>query len=163
MRCPSKRSALSAYEQQRAHVKGRDDNESRLLTHDGRINQTILLTGHLVNEFNEAPLHKIFVSYELLRGKDSGEIPILFRDNLNDINEDIIPNNTDDVQPQDDFIESLIEGLSAAEAQGKLVITLHSTELYLFEFYRIFKVGGIASPLAPTPISSGREYRYPRR
>jgi hypothetical protein len=36
------------------------------------------------------------MSCELLRGKDNGELPTLFKDNLKDIYEDIIMNNNDD-------------------------------------------------------------------
>ena len=72
-RFPSKRSAISAFEQQRAPVGGRGNNESRVLTHGGNIIQTLLPTGHISNESNEPSLHKVFVSCELLRGKDNGE------------------------------------------------------------------------------------------
>ncbi len=37
VRFPSKRSAITAYEQQRAPVRGHGDSESRILTHDGQI------------------------------------------------------------------------------------------------------------------------------
>ena len=89
------------------------------------------------------------MSCELLRGKDSGELPTIFRDILRDIYEDIILNNTDDFQPPKYFIESLTEEISVAEAQGESTISLSPADaLYLFEFYKIFKVGGIASPYA---------------
>ena len=89
------------------------------------------------------------MSCELLREKDGGELPTLFRDSLKDSYEDIILNNTDDFQPPKDFIESLIEGISVAESQGETKISLSSADtLYLFEFYMIFKVGGISSPYA---------------
>ena len=81
--------------------------------------------------------------------KDSGELPTLFRDNLRDSYEDIILNNTDDFQPLEDFIESLIEEISVAEAQGESTISLSPADtLYLFGFYKMFKVDGIASPYA---------------
>jgi hypothetical protein len=44
VRFPSKRSALSAEDQHGAPIKGRDGNESRVLTHDDRISQTIIYT-----------------------------------------------------------------------------------------------------------------------
>jgi len=44
VRFPSKRSVLTAYEQQRAPVKNKDDNNSRILTHEGHINPTIIPT-----------------------------------------------------------------------------------------------------------------------
>ena len=87
------------------------------------------------------------MSCELLIGKDSGILPKLCRDSLKDTYEDIILNNTDDFQPLDDIIESLIDITSEAEAQGGSAITLSPTDtLYLFEFYIIFKVGEITSP-----------------
>ena len=37
----------------------------------------------------------------------------------------------------------------AAGAEGETIISLSLTDtLYMFEFYRIFKVGGVASPYA---------------
>jgi hypothetical protein len=58
-------------------------------------------------------------------------------------------NNNDDFQTPNDSIELLLEGIPAAEAQGETVISLSPTDtLCLFEFYIIFKVGGIASPYA---------------
>jgi hypothetical protein len=161
VRFPSKRSALLAYEQQRVHVKGRDDNESRLLTHDGRISQTIQPTGDMGIEPRESSMHEIVVSCELLRGEDSGELSILFGDNLKDNYEEIFLTNTDDFQPLDDFIEPLAEEISTTKTQGQSEITLHTSDvLHLFEFYKIFKFAG---SLASTPQSSGREYRTPKR
>ena len=85
----------------------------------------------------------------MLKGKDSGELPTLFRDNMKGNYEDLILNSNDDYQTPDDFIEIFIEGIAAAEAQGETTITLSPKDtLYLFEFYRIFKVGGITSPYA---------------
>ena len=149
VRFPSKRSAITAYEQQRAHVKGHGDSESRILTHDGQISQTLIPTRHVGSESSEASLHKVFVSCEMLRGKDIGELPTLFRDNMKDSYEDLILNNNDDFQTPADFIEIFIEGIATAEAQGETTVTLSPKDtLYRFEFYRIFKVGGIASPYA---------------
>ena len=52
----------------------------------------------------------------MLRGKDSGELPTLFRDSMNDSYEDLILNNNDDFQTSDDFIEIFIEGIATTEA-----------------------------------------------
>ncbi len=71
VRFTSKRSVLTAYAQQRAPVKHKGDSESRILTHDGHISPTLIPTGHIGSESNEASLHRVFISCELLRGKDS--------------------------------------------------------------------------------------------
>ena len=94
-------------------------------------------------------MHTIFVSCNLLKGKDSGELPALFKGNLNDIYEDLILNNDNDLCPPEDLIDSLVTSISTAESQNEANITKEPTNLlYLFGFSRIYKVGGIASPYA---------------
>ena len=89
------------------------------------------------------------MSCELLRGKDNGELPTLFRDSLKASYEDLIMYNKDDYQTPNDFIEIFIEGIAASEAKGETIITFPPKDtLYLLELYKIFKVGGIASPYA---------------
>ncbi len=66
VRFPSKISVLTAYDKQRAPVRNKDDNNNRILTHDGHISPTIIPTGHVGIESTESSLHKIFVSCELL-------------------------------------------------------------------------------------------------
>ena len=85
VRFPSKRLVMSVYDQQLAPVKNKGDNDNRILTHDGHISPTIIPTRHTGSESSEASLHNVFVSYELLRGKDSGELPTLFQDIINDV------------------------------------------------------------------------------
>jgi hypothetical protein len=53
----------------------------------------------------------------VLRAKDNGELPTLFRDILKDRYEDLILNNTDDFQTPYDFIETFVEGIAATEVQ----------------------------------------------
>ncbi len=85
----------------------------------------------------------------MLKGKDSGELPTLFRDSLKDIYEDIILNNKSDFHTLDDFIEICIEEIATSEAQGETIISLSPKDtLYLFKFYIILKVGEITSPYA---------------
>jgi hypothetical protein len=57
------------------------------------------------------------VSCKFLIGKHNAELPTLFRDNLKGGYEDLILNNNDDFQKPDDFIEILVEGIAAVEAQ----------------------------------------------
>ena len=70
-------------------------------------------------------------------------------DNLNEIYEDLILNNDNDFNLPEDLIDSLVTSISLAESENEANITLEPTELlYLFEFSRIYKVGGISSPYA---------------
>jgi len=84
----------------------------------------------------------------LVNLSEAETIPALFRDNFNDICEDIILNNGDtEFQTPDNFIEAFIEGSAAAKEQAAAAITLAPIDLmYFFEFRKIIKVGGIASP-----------------
>jgi hypothetical protein len=108
---------LIVYEQQRAPViRNKEDNNSRILTHDGHISPTIIPSGRAGNESTEASLHKIFVSCDLHGGKDSRELPALFRNNLNDIYEDLVLNKDNDFCPPEDLIDSLVTSISAAES-----------------------------------------------
>jgi hypothetical protein len=70
-----------------------------------------------------------------------------FRDNLKEIYEDILLNDKDDYIPPADFIDTLITTIEAAKSTNAGDVTLTSTDLlYLFEFSKIFRVGGISSP-----------------
>jgi hypothetical protein len=60
------------------------------LTHDGHTSPTIIPIGHIGTKSNEASMHKVLISCELLRGRDYGELPIYFRESLNDVNEDML-------------------------------------------------------------------------
>jgi hypothetical protein len=129
---------LTAYEEHRAPVRNKEDNNNRILTHDGDISPTIIPTGHVGNESTESSLHKLFFSCELLRGKDIGELPPLFRDILNDIYEDRILNTDNDFQPPDVIINSLVACISTTDMQNEINITMGPTDLmYLIEFSRI--------------------------
>ena len=149
VRFPSKRSVLHAYDQQKAPVKNADDNNKRLLTHYGHINPIIILTGHVGNESTEASLHKAFLSCELLRGKDSGELPTIFKDNLKGTYEEILLNDKDDFIAPDDFINTFITSNKAIDSINSGAVSLPTIDLlYLFEFSKIFKVSRRSSPYA---------------
>jgi hypothetical protein len=53
--------------------------------------------GHIGSESNEASLHTIFMSFELLRGEDNEELPTLSIDSLKDSYEDLIVNNNEEI------------------------------------------------------------------
>jgi hypothetical protein len=128
-RFPSKRSVLSAYNQQRAPVRNAEDVNNRLLTHDGHISPILIPTGHVGNESSEASLNKAYVSCELLRGKDNGELPTIFRDSLKDNYEDILLNDKDEYIPPTDFIDTFITTIEATESANAREITLTSTDI----------------------------------
>jgi hypothetical protein len=58
-------------------------------------------------------------------------------------------NNDNDFHPPEDLIKYLVTSISASELHNEASITHEPTDLLcLFEFSRIYKVGGIASPYA---------------
>jgi len=139
---------ISAYDQPRAPCRSNGDGTQRFLTHDGHISPTLIPPGHIGNESTESSLHKAYTSCDLFRGKDSGELPILFRDSFKDTYKDYILTDKD-YQPLDKFIDILINTIVGAYADNVEAITLSpSYNLYLFEFSKIHKIGGIASPYA---------------
>jgi len=87
-----------------------------------------------------------YTSCDLFKEKDSGELPILFRDSFKGTYEDNLFTDKD-FQPLDEFIDIFINAIVAADADNDEALTTSpSDNLYLFEFSKIHKVGGIASP-----------------
>jgi hypothetical protein len=82
------------------------------------LSPTSITTGHVGDDSIESSLHTIFVSCELLRGKDIGELLALFKDNLNAIYEDLILNNDDEFQPLQDLIDYLVASIVAADSHN---------------------------------------------
>ena len=143
VRFPSKRSTISAYEQHRAPCRSAGDGNQRLLTHGGHISPTLIQTGHIGNASTEMSLHRAYASCDLFKEKESGELPTLFRNSYKDTYEDDILTEKD-FQPPDDFIDIFINAIVAADTNKDEAITLSpSDSLYLFEFSKIIKVGGI--------------------
>jgi hypothetical protein len=71
---------------------------------------------------------------------------MLFRDSLNDVYEDLLNHETN-CHPPENFIDILIIGIAVADAKDEAVVTIPSANLlYLLEFGKIHKVGGISSP-----------------
>ena len=105
VRFPSKRSTVTAYEQQRAHVKSKNDGKTRLLTHDGLISPTFIPTRHYGNKSDDSTLHNVFVARELLKGKDIGALLTLFRDSLaKHYDQRHYLEQRDNIIPPDDYI-----------------------------------------------------------
>ena len=94
------------------------------MTDDGHISSTIIPTGHVGGESSDASLHRVFLSCELLKGKDNKKLPTLFRDNLNDVYKDLLLNPDNYFQPLEEFIDTLITGITEAYAQDEACITI---------------------------------------
>jgi len=89
-----------------------------------------------------------YASCDLFKGKDSGELPIFFRDSYKDTYEDYILTEKA-FQPPDDFIDNFINAIVTIDADNDEAITLSPSDiLYLFESNKIIKVGGISSSYA---------------
>ena len=94
-------------------------------------------------------MHIVVISCKLLKGNDIGELPTLFKDSLLDVYEELLLQPDNDYTPLEDFIDTLITCIAEANAQDVAAITIPLADLlYLLEFSKIHKVGGISSPYA---------------
>jgi len=146
VRFPSSRAAISAYDQQRNQHNNRDPRAERLLTHEGQVSPTLIPSGHSNEASEDATLHRVHASCAAFRGKDAAGLLQLFRDSLSRKYENITALDTADTfQVPEDFYSALNDASDNAGDQDTVELDA-ITHLYLFEFSRITKTGGINSP-----------------
>lgn len=144
----SSRAAKSAYEQQRSQHNNKDTQVKRLLTYTGHVCPVLLPTGHTSEASEDASLHRLHVSCDAFRGHDAGSLLQLFKDSLRDIYGNTI--NLDGAeahQRPDDYYTALNDAMEASADQPAVDLDSR-TMLYLFEFNKISKTGGINNPYA---------------
>jgi len=83
------------------------------------------------------------------RGKDNGELHALLQDNLAEQYDGILLHPDDDFSPPEDFVDIIATAIAEAAAANNNVIELKNGDLlYLLEYSRIYKVGGVSNPYA---------------
>ena len=88
-----------------------------------------------------------FVACAHFRGKDSGNLLQLFRDSLQELYDRQYDIDAEQLSQPEDFYTALSEAIETAwDSHSAAMNTLHT--LYLFEFDKIVKIGGIHSPYA---------------
>ncbi len=88
-----------------------------------------------------------FVACAHFRGKDSSNLLQLFRDSLQELYDRLYDIDAEQLSHLEDFYTALSEATeTAGDGHTAAMATLHT--LYIFEFYKIVKIGGIHSPYA---------------
>jgi hypothetical protein len=108
----------------------------------------LIPTEHTSEASEDASLRIVHIACAAFRGRDGGNLLRLFRDTLSTIYENIITlDSVEAFQMPKDYFTTLNE---AAEAAIDLIrVELDArTELYLFEFSKITKTGGLNNPYA---------------
>ena len=147
VRFPSPRVAGQAYEQQRIHHNTRDTQSARLIGHAGQVCPTIIPTRHNGETSQDDSLHKVYISCSAFRGKDNNGINQLFRDNLREIYDAIFDIDAELVEVPEDYY-TIISNATEAAGEGHIALMAIYDLLYLFEYYKIAKIGGANSPYA---------------
>jgi hypothetical protein len=146
VRFATDRAAKSADEQQRIQHNNRDKQADRLRTYTGHVCPVLLPTGHNNEASEDASLHRLHVSSAAFRGLDAGRLLQLFKDSLKDVYENTISLDGGDAQQiPDDYYTALNEATEASTDQSTVKLD-SKTLLYLFEFSRISKMGGLNNP-----------------
>jgi len=81
------------------------------------------------------------------RGKDHAGLQQLFRDNTHEIYDKIVSLDADILDIPDDYYTALSDAVEAACDRHYIELSPQHT-LYLFEYYKISKVGGANIPYA---------------
>ena len=119
-----------------------------MLTYTGHVCPILLATGHTIEASEDASLHRLHVSCAAFTGLDARSLLRLFKNSLKDVYENTISLDGGYAQQiPDDYSTALNEATEAST--DKSAVKLDSrTLLYLFEFSKINKTGGINSPYA---------------
>lgn len=126
-----------------------DRDTSRLLTHNGSVSPVIIPTRHMGEESNDPFLHTIFITGANFRGKDNGALQPYLQDSLSKQYDEILLHPDNNYIIPEDFVDIIATAISESAAANTNIIVLKNIDLlYLMEFSRIYKVGGVSSPYA---------------
>ena len=117
-----------------------------MLTYIGQICHTLIPSGHTNEESQGPSLHVVYASSRRFRGRDNIGIRALLRESLQAHYEALLDDNgNQDYNIPIDFHAPISDAIEYAG--DATTVELYSPELlYLFEFYKINKIRGTASP-----------------
>ena len=148
VRFPLARFGKHANEEQRG-LNHRDKDTSCLLTHHGIVSPIIIPTGHMGEESDDPSLHKIFISCANFRGKDNNTLQKFLHDSLAEQYDEILLHPDDNFIILEYFVGIFATAISESTSSNTNIIALKNIDLlYLMEYNRIYKVGGVSSPYA---------------
>jgi hypothetical protein len=145
VRFPSPRVASTVYDQQRKQHNNRNTQSSQLIGHAGHVCPIIIPTCHSGETSQDDSLHKAYVACPASRGKDHNGIHQLFRDSLREIYDNIFDIDAKPMPIPEDYYTAISNATEAA-GEGHTTAMDQNDLLFLFEYYKITKVGGINNP-----------------
>ncbi len=147
VRFPSARAAGSTYEQQRSQHHNMNTHADHLLGHTRQVCPTLILTRYFGETTQDDALHKAFFACANFRGKYSNNLLQIFRDNLHEPYDRLYDIDAEHLSQLEDFYTALSDSTKTAKDNHYAALNTFHT-LYLFEFYKIVKIGGINIPCA---------------
>jgi hypothetical protein len=147
VRFPSPRATRTIYNQQRKQHNNKDTYASRLIGHTGHVCPIIIPSGHSGDTSQVDSLHKAFISCPAFKGKDHNGIHKLFRDSLREIYDKIFGIDAEPLPTPEDYHTAISNAIELAGEGHTATMDQHDL-LYLFEYHKIIKVGGVNSPYA---------------
>ena len=147
VRFPNRRAADTSYEQQQNQQNNRDTQSARILGYSGQVCPTLIPTSHSGETSQDDFLHKVCISCLTFRGKDSNGINLLCRDNLHEIYDKLFDIDAEAIEIPENYYTTIANATKAA-GEGHTSKLDPRFLLYLFEYYRISKIGGANNPYA---------------
>ena len=144
VRFSSARAAATSYEQQRARYHNKDTQAERLMSYTGQVCPVLIPSGHTGETSQDDSFHKVYIASQMFRGKDHVGLHQLFRDNVHEIYDKLVSIDANTPHVPNDYYSALSEAVEAAGEKHYVELDSHHT-LYLFEYYKISKVGGANS------------------
>jgi hypothetical protein len=119
-----------------------------MLTYTWHVWPVLLPTSHTSEASEDASLYRLHVSCAAFRGLDARSLLHLFKDSLKDIYDNTISlDGANARQMPDDYFTALNDATQASTNQYAVDLD-NKTLLYLIEFNKISKTGGINNPYA---------------
>ena len=142
VRFPSSRAAVTTYEHERTQQHNKDTHADILLGHTRHVCPTLIPTWHNGETSQDDSLHKAFVACTNFRGKHSSNLLQMFRDSLHELYDRLYDLDAERINQPEDFYTTLSDETKVdRDSHNADLGALHI--IYLFEFYKIVKIGGI--------------------
>ena len=118
-----------------------------MIGHTGQVCPILIPSGHSGETSQDDSLHKAYISCPAFRGKDSNGIRHIFRDSLREIYDKTFDIDAEPLPIPEDYFTAISHEIEAV-GEGHTLVMEQCDLLYLFEYYKITKVGGAKSSYA---------------
>jgi hypothetical protein len=133
--------------QQTNHIKQTNRGAAHLKTHDGHRCPALIPSGVNITNTEDKSLYKAFASSDHFRSLDDLHLRASLLQTLQFLYEDALTDAEGDLSPPDDIITILSDALDSASEQDSPTIEMSNKDLlYLLEYSKVYKIGGVSSP-----------------